>query len=922
LRARPATRRRRRSICGLAKAGVSQEETLLIIDVYALVYRAFFALPPLTTSSGRPVNAAYGFQRMLQRVLREENPTHVVACFDAGIPEERLVAVPAYKAQRPEMPDELRPQFDTVRRILDAYGIPVVEVEGEEADDCIATIVSLAEQRNLRCTVLSGDLDLLQLVSPHCTVVVTKRGISDLVRYDEAAVRERFGLAPAQLPDFRGLKGDPSDNLPGVPGIGEKTAAKLIAQFGSLDNLLAHLDEVRPPRIADLLRNHADLARACRDVSRAKRTLPIQADWDAWRYRPPSPERLAALYQELEFKSLLATIATPAFAAAGDGEPVEPATEVFTPGTYRMADAADTALEVLRQAAAQQELALVPVPPIASWRTQTPLGLALAWRPGEAAIIPAALVEAHSGVREALRLVGGPAGPAWLVFDAKNTAGWLNRHGILAGRIAFDAMLAAGLLDPARGEPTLAQALDKTPGAQAPLPAPDAARHLFDGQRPDSAWAAAADAILRAAPVRLATIRELGLERVLLEIEQPLGPVLAQMEAVGFRLDLAELDRIRDELTRDIEETTREIYRLAGEEFNLNSPKALGGILFEKLGLPASGRKTKTGYATGAEILAPLAHEHPIAAALLRYRELSKLKSTYVDALPALIDPVTGRLHTTFHQLGAATGRLSSSDPNLQNIPVRSAAGRAIRRAFLPAGDGHLLLAADYSQIELRIVAHLSGDERFIEAFRRGDDIHAFTAREVFAVAPGEPVPPELRRRAKAVNFGILYGQGEAGLAAATGMTRAQAREFIAAYFARFPNIKAYVEASLTQARERGYVTTLFGRRRYLPDIRSRVHPVRAAAERMAVNAPAQGTAADLIKLAMVAAARAFATAGIGAQLVLQVHDELIAEVPPQATEIASRAVREAMTGVAELVVPLVVDEKLGPTWADAEPIA
>jgi DNA polymerase-1 len=902
---------------------VTQTDKLMLIDAYALVYRAFFALPPLTTSSGQPVNAAYGFQRMLHKILGDEKPSHVVACFDAGIPAERFAAVPEYKAQRPEMPDDLRPQFDLVRKILRAYGIPIVEIEGEEADDCIATIVTKAAERRLDTTVVSGDLDLLQLAEPHCAIVVTRRGISEMTRYDVEAVRQRYGLSPEQLPDFRGLKGDPSDNLPGVPGIGEKTAAKLIREFGSLDTLLANVDSVTPKRIADLLRTHADKARACRDVSRAKRDLPIAVHWDEWRYHEPSPERLATLYRDLEFKSLLARVSTPAFSSVvGSHEGLEASGQpkTFELGAYRVVDQPAAMGEALKAASAAGRVALTTIPVLASWRAQSPHAVALSWRSREAIVAPTAMLFAHAPLREQFAELLGSAAPRKILFDHKNLASWLARQGIEIEGVTLDAMLAAGILDPARGEPTFAQALADTPGEGAPsFAGANPSSTLFEpGVAVEPQWAAGADALLRAAQARLDAVRQAGMEKILLEIEQPLAPILARMEAAGFRLDLAELDRIRESLEQTIAQTSSDIYRLADEEFNLNSPKVLSAILFEKLGLPA-GTKKKSGYGTGAEVLAPLALEYEIAAKLLQYREVSKLKSTYVDALPALVDPATGRLQTTLHQLGAATGRLSSSNPNLQNIPVRSEAGRAIRRAFLPATAGNLLMAADYSQIELRIFAHMSQDENFIEAFKRGDDIHAYTARSVFGLPESERVSREMRRRAKAVNFGILYGISDFGLAQSAGMSRAEAKQFIAEYLARFPKIKSYIDGVLERARNNGFVTTLFGRRRYLPDLRSRVYPLRAAAERMAINAPAQGSAADIIKLAMVKLGQLFAQSKLRARMVLQVHDELIFDVPEDEVKAIRAHVKEAMENVVQLAVPLVVDFKVGPNWAAVE---
>jgi len=905
---------------------VTNDDTLLVLDVYALVYRAFFALPPLTTSGGTPVNAAYGFQRMLHRVLNDEKPTHVVACFDAGIPAERFAAVPEYKANRAETPDDLRPQFGLVRRILEAYGIPIVEMEGEEADDCIATIVTRASEQRLNCVIVSGDLDLLQLANPHCTVVVTRRGISEMTRYDVAAVRERYGLAPEQLPDFRGLKGDPSDNLPGVPGIGEKTAAKLIAQFGSLDALLANLDDVKPARIAQLLREHADKARRCRDVSLAKRELDITPDWKAWRYEAPGAEHLAELYRALEFKSLLSKVSTPAFSAAlgtsTNGVTADGAAE-FKPGTYRALEGADAIVGALHKAQAATNIALALLPMTPSGRNTEVVAIALAWQPDEAVVFAAHALD-DAPLRAQFAQLLARAAPAKTVYGLKNLTAWLDAHDFDLQGVAIDVQLASGLLDSSRGEPSFEKSLIGTPAQGATLPAqpPTAPASLFEQPpKAEPNWALPADAMLRAGAALLQSIDDAGMRRVLLEIEHPLAPVLARLEAAGFRLDLQELQRIRESLEAVIAQTTADIYRLADEEFNLNSPKVLGTILFEKLGLPA-GAKKKSGYGTGAEVLTPLAAEHEIAAKLLQYREVSKLKSTYVDALPHLIDPHTHLLHTTLHQLGAATGRLSSTDPNLQNIPVRSEIGRAIRRAFLPATPGNVLLAADYSQIELRLFAHMSGDKEFIAAFQRGDDIHAYTARAVFGLPPDEPISAEMRRRAKAVNFGILYGISDFGLSQSSGMTRSEAKQFIADYLARFPSVQAYIDGVLSRARNDGYVTTLAGRRRYLPDLRSRVYPLRAAAERMAINAPVQGSAADMIKLAMIELAKRLAANELRARLVLQVHDELILDVPPLELEAARAQAKAAMENALPLSVPVVVDFKTGPNWAEAEAMA
>ncbi|HEY5093549.1 MAG TPA: DNA polymerase I [Candidatus Eremiobacteraceae bacterium] len=899
------------------------ERKLLLLDVYALVYRAFFALPPLTTSSGAAVNAVYGFERMLARALASEKPSHAVACFDAGIPAERLAAMPTYKAQRPDMPNELRSQFPLVRKVLAAYGVAAVEVESEEADDCIATLATRASSQAFASVIVSGDLDLLQLVDQHCTVLTPKRGFSDLMRYDEAAVFERYGLRPSQLADYRGLKGDPSDNLSGVPGIGEKTAVKLIAQFGTLEEVLAHAREVKPDRIGALLVEHADLARRCRDVSLAKRTLPIALTWDECAYREPERERLAAMYNEFEFRGLfsrnegrgdpkpeevLGTSATATARAMPDRGRPQPKFRHILAATP--ADARD----LLSRAMAQPEIALAAIGAPGA----PPVAFAFAWPGSDAVVAPApALLDDEKAHADFKNLLTADV-PSKIVFGAKELARFGGRNGIVPRGVRFDLTLAYALLDPDRANTDLA-GVAAAYGAPPVMPydATAAPMELFGaGHGVSAEHASAAAAIATVAEPLQDDLANAGMSGVFNDIEMPLAAVLAHMEQAGFRLDIGELDRIRRKLDDAIAQATSAVHRLAGEEFNINSPKALGAILFEKLQMPG-GSKKKTAWATGVEVLAPLASEHEIAARVLEYREVSKLKSTYVDALPALIDKRDGILHTTLNQLGAATGRLSSTNPNLQNIPVRSELGREIRLAFLPPTQGRVLLAADYSQIELRLFAHMSEDPTLIDAFKSGEDIHAYTARAVFAVPAGEPVPGELRRRAKAVNFGILYGMGSFGLAQSVGFSRGEARDFIAAYFARFPQIKQYIAGAIDKARVDGQVTTLLGRRRLLPDLKSPNHAMRAAAERVAINAPLQGSAADLIKLAMVRIARRIEEQRHPAQLLLQVHDELIFEVDMQALDALREDVRNAMENAMTLRVPLVVDFKSGPSWGD-----
>ncbi|HEV2909041.1 MAG TPA: DNA polymerase I, partial [Candidatus Eremiobacteraceae bacterium] len=588
---------------------------------------------------------------------------------------------------------------------------------------------------------------------------------------------------------------------------------------------------------------------------------------------------------------------------------------------YRLVADRAAAIDVLAAARRAPEFALVTLPSLTAWRSPEPLAFALSHTAGSADAIPAALALRDATVREAFAELLADPNATKIVHDSKTLAGWLAGEQLELSGVGLDAKLAHELLDATRVEPPLPDTLAFA-GTAAVLasPVPQTQRIDLFEQSPalEASHASAADALLRAAPHLRERIRAAGMESLLRDIEQPLAPVLASMERAGFRLDLEELTRIRGRLDRIMAETSAAINSIAGHEFNINSPKALGDVLFEKLALPHGG-KTKTGYATGIEVLAPLAVEHDIAAKVIEFREVSKLKGTYVDALPALLDPNTGLLHTTFHQLGAATGRLSSSDPNLQNIPIRSAAGREIRRAFLAPTPGNVLLAADYSQIELRLLAHFAEDPNLVDAFARGEDIHEYAARAVFIIAADAPVDREMRRRAKAVNFGVLYGQGEFGLAQSVGFSREEAREFIGAYFTRFPRVREYIDAGLERARDQGYVTTLMGRRRWLPDLRSRNYGLRAAAERMAMNAPLQGSAADLIKIAMVRVARELRERDLRAGLVLQVHDELMFDVAPSDVSEVRGIVKDAMEHAIEVRVPLVVDFKVGPTWGEAE---
>lgn len=864
--------------------------SLMLLDTYGLVYRAFFALPGLTTSQGVPINAAYGFTMMLNKVIADEKPTHVIAAFDKGKPVDRVALFKDYKAQRTAMPDELRSQFALVRRILAAHRIPIVEMEGQEADDVIATLARQAEESGEQTLVVTGDLDLLQIVDDRTTILTTRRGITELGRYDAAAVRERFGLEPSQLPDYRGLKGDPSDNLPGIPGVGEKTATKLLQAAGTLDALVDDPQLAGNPKLQALVEKFGEQARLCRAVSVVRRDLPLHVDWEASRYETPSDADLYPLYSELEFKTLLAKLQAPA-----TGLPLFDSSRRLE-GRYRTYAAPvdqpdfDALAKELRDLAASPRVAFAVLGDEIGASGHAGTGVSFA---------RAAL--AHEPVAAALRELGASKA-ALAAYDAKRVAHALAPFGVEL-RFRDDAMIAAHLLDPSRGYADVEDA---------------AAAFLQSGVEADAAGHADATLqMLDKQRAELASREQLALYE---NTEVPLAPVLAAMERAGIVIDPAELHTIGSEIEKAAARLQRQIFDFAGEEFNIGSPLQLGKVLFGKLEIPG-GKKTKTGWATGVEVLQTLAREYPICALVLEWREVTKLKNTYIDVIPELVDKRDRRLHTVFNQTATATGRLSSTNPNLQNIPVRGELGRRIRRAFVARDDEHVLLAADYSQIELRLMAHLSGDASMRRAFEEGQDIHDFTARQIFNVPAGERADREQRRIAKSVNFGLLYGMSDFGLAQRLEIGRAEAKEMTAAYFARFPSVRAYIDGTIESGRKNGYVATILGRRRYMPGLTSGNYMLRSAAEREATNAPLQGSAADLMKLAMVRIDAALRDSGLEAEMLLQIHDELIFEVRAKHAKEAARLVREHMEGAIALSVPLEVTLKMGRNWYDVEAV-
>jgi DNA polymerase-1 len=911
--------------------------SLYVLDAMNYLYRAFHALPPLHTTKGVQTGAIYGLCQMILRIEREQRPTHLCVVYDAPGDNFRKELFAGYKAHRPPMPPELGQQIAMVRSVIDAFGLAQLEVPGFEADDIIATLAKVAVAAGMEVVICSSDKDLMQLCDGNVAVLDTMKNR----RLGAAEVHEKFGVPPDRIGDVLALMGDSVDNVPGVPGIGPKTAAELINKYGSLDRLLAAAPEVKGKRGASIV-EAAEAIRISRELVRLREDVPLPKTLAQLHRADPDKQRLRDLFRELEFSRLVEQLsASGAAAIAPHAEPTPPPTitEVAPPAppppVPAITDAAALAALVRDiEAAAAVGLAAVYDGPSAV-RSEL-VGIAFVVGDKRAGDKRAYLPLHHRYLgapaclpeKEALAALAPMlAAPeiAKHAHDAKTLEVLVRRRGLALAGVASDPMLAAYLLDASRTRYDLdvVAAAEGVGGA--------AARTTWMGSgasaRPGSdisveevgahlgAEAAAAMALAARQPSRLAAAH---LDTLYRDLELPLAHVLAKVECRGVALDVALLRDIGQEVGTSLAALEKEIHGLVGGPFNINSNKQLADVLFGKLGLPVV-RRTKTGPSTDADVLEELATLHPVPAKVVEYRMLAKLKGTYIDALPALVNPQTGRLHTSFNQAVAATGRLSSSNPNLQNIPIRSDVGRRIRQAFV-AKPGHVLVSADYSQIELRILAHFSGDPAFLEAFRSGDDVHQRTAAEVFGVPPAS-VSAEQRRIAKAINFGLAFGQSDFGLAQVLRIPRAQAKTYIESYFARYAGVRSYMERSIAEAREHAESSTLLGRRRPLLEIRSTRAQDRSYAERIARNTPIQGSAADLLKLAMIRIDRAIeggASPVREAALLLTVHDELVFEVPIGPAEEFKQWVKGEMEGVYKLEVPLIVDVGAGPTWGEA----
>lgn len=882
-------------------------EKIMLIDGNSIVNRAFYGVPLLTNAEGRYTNGVYGFLNILFKLLDEEHPDYLAVAFDLHAPTFRHKTFDGYKGTRKGMPEELREQMPLLKEVLQTMHIPIFEQEDYEADDILGTLSALAEKDGVLPVVVSGDRDLLQIAGETLKVRIpkTKGGRTETEDYYAADVLEKYGVTPVEFIDMKALMGDASDNIPGVPGIGEKTAGKIIQQYHDIETAIAHAAEIKPKKAAENLAAFQEQARLSKFLATIVRDMPLEWNRDALRIKDLFNGEAYELVKRLEFKSMFSR-----FEGASQPKKEEK--------TYRrIADRAEAA-EIMA-ALEQGETAYVFV-----YDQEECQGLALYQKKLGGVWIEASMELLMDEILRIFRDFFENDAYEKIGHDVKQDIKLLRGYGYGGFRAAFDTAIGAYILnatgssyeydDIATGflnetYPSREEVLGKGRTRKAFCALPVAERTAFA--------AGQAEIFFRAKAVMAEKLKENGQESLFYEIEMPLLYVLADMEKYGIKVDKKALLEYQSLLEEKLEGMTDEIYALAGEEFNINSPKQLGVILFEKLGLKG-GKKTKTGYSTAADVLEKLRTEHPIVEHILQYRQLAKLKSTYADGLLAVMDPVTEKIYSTFNQTITATGRISSTEPNLQNIPVRLELGRELRKVFIPENEEFCFLDADYSQIELRVLAHISGDETLIDAFRNDQDIHRLTASQVFHV-PFDEVTPLQRSNAKAVNFGIVYGIGSFSLSQDLGITRKEAEAYISAYFAKYPKIKTYTDETIKNATEQGYVSTLWHRRRAMPELQSGNFIQRSFGERVAMNMPIQGSAADIIKIAMVKVHQALKEGGYRSRLILQVHDELLIETAKEEKEAVAKILKENMEQAVKLAVPLDVDVHEGASWYEAK---
>ncbi len=904
--------------------------SIMLVDGYGLAFRAFHALPEtMTTSSGEQINAVFGFTSMLLDAIGQHHPDYVVVSFDVG-KTFRHEAFEGYKAQRAPMPDSMRDQMHRIFAVLEALNIPVYTKEGFEADDVIGTIARLAGGKKMQVLIVTGDSDLLQLVDGDVQIILPGRQrFGDYRVYDRAAVIDRYQFDPERIPEYKALVGDTSDNIPGVPGIGAKTATALIQRFTSLEEMHEHVDEITPTRARNSFGENYDQALAGRELATIVRNVDLDIDLDACLLADFNRDDVIELFRVLEFRTLVTKLPDAADESSPPPEIVEATRTVVT----QRSQLDSLVKEMQASDAVAFDVETTDTDPMRA----DLVGIALATSPERSYYIPVRHVN-HDGeldeedLRKAFAPIFANAKPAFYAHNGKYDALVVEQAKFVRPHIDFDSMIAAYLLgDSSVG---LKQLAFTRLGIEMTEITELIGRGRSQITMDQTDVQQASDYACGDVEATYLLVNQLGPEleergqmELFKTIELPLIDVLLDMEQTGIAVDVEFLEQLSSQLSSQIGELETEIYHHAGEEFNINSTKQLGKILFEDLNLP-TGRRTKTGFSVSQDVLEGLRDAHPMVGAILEYRQLLKLKSTYVDALPAQVNPKTGRVHTSYNQTIAATGRLSSTDPNLQNIPVRTGIGRSVRRAFIadnrpgrrPWDEDAVFLSADYSQIELRLMAHLSEDETLLKAFRDGQDIHSATAADVFGVDIKD-VTSDMRRVAKTVNFGIMYGMQAFGLSRDTGMSRSEAQQFIDRYMARLPGVREFLDRTKQEAASQGYVQSMFGRRRYLPEITSSNFNVRLAAERMAINMPLQGSAADIMKIAMIQVHKALKEQNLRGRILLQVHDELLFELPRSEVEAISTLAKQIMENVIELEVPLAVEQSVGPNWDELEPV-
>jgi len=884
---------------------LEKRKKFIILDGQGILYRTFYALPSLTTSFGQIINAVYGFTVILNKLLEEENPDYITIAFDTAAPTFRHKEFKEYKIHRPKMPEELCSQIPLVQEVIQGYNIRICSREGYEADDIIGTLVKEAERRNFQTLIVTGDKDALQLISPLTRVMNTIKGVSEVEVYDQDSILNKYGLEPERIVEIIALKGDPSDNIPGVPGIGEKIALNLISKFGNLDNLFKNIEQVTPVSLRDKLKEYQEQIFLSKKLATIITDVPLDYNFDDFRISLPNYELLLKIFKKLEFKNLVQKISEKFNSREGGVK-------------YNLIETEEQLKELLLLLEREKYFSfqlLTSSPPVITGKI---LGISLSFKNNKNFYLPVTadnLVEGakYHFLKEGIKKLA----PFFedkeifkIGYNLKDIFILLNHYQIELEGDIFDILIAAYLLDPSQKDYALPNLLWEYLGYFQNKKVKDS-KNIHQSVED---ICQTTHQMLELKEVLEKQLKEKELLALFKDIELPLSRVLARMEIRGFKLDIDFLRDLSEQINLYLKGLEEKIYHLAGCKFNLNSPKQLSKILFEELKLPVI-KKSKTGPSTDSFVLNTLAPQHKIIAFLLEYRELEKLKNTYIDKLPLLVNNQTKRIHTSFHQTITSTGRLSSSDPNLQNIPIRTEMGKKIRRAFV-AEENFILLSADYSQIELRILAHLSGDRILKEAFIRNEDIHARTASDIFELEP-DLINEKMRRMAKTINFGIIYGMSSYGLAQSLGISREEAENYIYHYFQKFPGVKKYIEDQKEVARKNGYVLTLLNRRRYLTGINSPDKNIREFNERIAINTPIQGSAADLIKLAMIKIDQEIQKRRLKSRLILQIHDELILEVEQKDIEELKKLVKDIMENALDLSIPLVVNLKTGSNWAE-----